>query len=390
MATCVPTVSPNCWRPTYDPYLHWSGQPHGAFGGNHPLTWRLREDAQPVWLEEYQSKDGYAAARKALTQMAQDDIVQTVKDSGLKGRGGAGFPTGVKWGLMPKDESLNIRYLLCNADEMEPNTWKDRMLMEQLPHLLVEGMLISARALKAYRGYIFLRGEYVDAARNLNRAIDEAKAAGLLGKNILGSGFDFELFVHTGAGRYICGEETALINSLEGRRANPRSKPPFPAAVGVWGKPTCVNNVETLCNVPAIVGNGVDWYKTLARPGSEDMGTKLMGFSGKVKNPGLWELPFGVSAASCSRTTPAACATASSSRPGSPAAPVPASCSRSTWMRRCSPAASPRSAPGWAPAWPWRWTTASTWFPCCATWKSSSPASPAAGAPPAAMACRGA
>jgi NADH-quinone oxidoreductase subunit F len=179
---------------------------------------------------------------------------------------------------------------------MEPNTWKDRMLMEQLPHLLVEGMLISARALKAYRGYIFLRGEYVDAANNLNRAIDEAKAAGLLGKNILGSGFDFELFVHTGAGRYICGEETALINSLEGRRANPRSKPPFPAAVGVWGKPTCVNNVETLCNVPAIVANGVDWYKTLARPGSEDMGTKLMGFSGKVKNPGLWELPFGVPA----------------------------------------------------------------------------------------------
>ena len=205
-------------------------------------------------------------------------------------------PTGVKWGLMPKDDSQTIRYLLCNADEMEPNTWKDRMLMEQQPHLLIEGMLISARALKAYRGYIFLRGEYVDAAANLNRAIEEAKAAGLLGNNILGSGFDFELFVHTGAGRYICGEETALINSLEGRRANPRSKPPFPAAVGVWGKPTCVNNVETLCNVPAIVGNGIDWYKSLARAGSEDMGTKLMGFSGKVKNPGLWELPFGVPA----------------------------------------------------------------------------------------------
>ncbi|HLA30886.1 MAG TPA: NADH-quinone oxidoreductase subunit F, partial [Pseudomonas sp.] len=185
----------------------------------HPLTWRLRDDAQPVWLDEYQQKNGYAAARKALQDMAQADIVQTVKDSGLKGRGGAGFPTGVKWGLMPADESMNIRYLLCNADEMEPNTWKDRMLMEQLPHLLIEGMLISARALKAYRGYIFLRGEYVDAAANLNRAIAEAKAAGLLGKNILGSGFDFELFVHTGAGRYICGEETALINSLEGRRA---------------------------------------------------------------------------------------------------------------------------------------------------------------------------
>jgi NADH-quinone oxidoreductase subunit F len=197
---------------------------------------------------------------------------------------------------MPKDESINIRYLLCNADEMEPNTWKDRMLMEQLPHLLIEGMLISARALKTYRGYIFLRGEYTTAAKHLNRAVEEAKAAGLLGKNILGSGFDFELFVHTGAGRYICGEETALINSLEGRRANPRSKPPFPAAVGVWGKPTCVNNVETLCNVPAIIADGVDWYKSLAREGSEDMGTKLMGFSGKVKNPGLWELPFGVTA----------------------------------------------------------------------------------------------
>lgn len=262
----------------------------------HPLTWRLREDGAPVWLEEYQAKAGYAAARKALTELAPDAIVQEVKDSGLKGRGGAGFPTGVKWGLMPKDESLDIRYLLCNADEMEPNTWKDRLLMEQLPHLLVEGMLISARALKAYRGYIFLRGEYVDAAANLRRAVEEAKAAGLLGKNILGSGFDFELFVHTGAGRYICGEETALINSLEGRRANPRSKPPFPAAVGVWGKPTCVNNVETLCNVPGIVAGGVDWYKSLARAGSEDMGTKLMGFSGKVKNPGVWELPFGVTA----------------------------------------------------------------------------------------------
>ena len=262
----------------------------------HPMTWRLRDDGQPVWLEEYQQKNGYAAARKALLDMAAADIVSTVKDSGLKGRGGAGFPTGVKWSLMPADESQNIRYLLCNADEMEPNTWKDRLLMEQLPHLLIEGMLISARALKAYRGYIFLRGEYVDAARNLNRAIAEARAAGLLGRNILGSGFDFELFVHTGAGRYICGEETALINSLEGRRANPRAKPPFPASVGVWGKPTCVNNVETLCNVPAIVGNGVEWYTSLARPDSGDHGTKLMGFSGKVKNPGIWELPLGITA----------------------------------------------------------------------------------------------
>lgn len=228
----------------------------------HPLTWRLRDDGQPVWLEEYQAKQGYEAARKALGQMSPDEIVSTVKDAGLKGRGGAGFPTGVKWGLMPKDESMNIRYLLCNADEMEPNTWKDRLLMEQLPHLLIEGMIISARALKAYRGYIFLRGEYVDAAIHLRRAVEEAKAAGLLGKNILGSGFDFELFVHTGAGRYICGEETALINSLEGRRANPRAKPPsppFPASganppVSTTSKPSATSPPLSATESPGITG----------------------------------------------------------------------------------------------------------------------------------------
>ena len=262
----------------------------------HPLTWRLRDDGATVGLAEYQSKAGYAGLRKALKDLSPAEIVEQVKDSGLKGRGGAGFPTGVKWGLMPPSDGKSPRYLLCNADEMEPNTWKDRLLMEQLPHLLIEGMVISARALAATTGYIFLRGEYVDAARILNAALDEARAAGLVGKNIMGSSFDFELYVHTGAGRYICGEETALINSLEGRRANPRAKPPFPAAVGVWGMPTCVNNVETLSNVSAIVANGVDWFKSLARPGSEDHGTKMMGFSGKVKNPGVWELPFGISA----------------------------------------------------------------------------------------------
>jgi NADH-quinone oxidoreductase subunit F len=263
---------------------------------SHPLTWRLRDDHQPVWLDEYRGKNGYAGAEKAFRELAQEEIVALVKDSGLKGRGGAGFSTGLKWSLMPKDESMNIRYLLCNADEMEPGTYKDRLLMEQLPHLLVEGMLIAAFALKAYRGYIFLRGEYVEAAANLRRAIAEATEAGLLGKNILGSGFDFELMVHTGAGRYICGEETALINSLEGRRANPRSKPPFPATAGAWGKPTCVNNVETLCNVPAILEHGVEWYKGITAGKSNDTGTKLMGFSGRVKNPGVWELPFGITA----------------------------------------------------------------------------------------------
>nr|CBA76486.1 NADH-quinone oxidoreductase chain F [Arsenophonus nasoniae] len=228
--------------------------------------------------------------------MSPDQVVSLVKDAGLKGRGGAGFSTGLKWSLMPKDDSMNIRYLLCNADEMEPGTYKDRLLMEQLPHLLIEGMLIGAYALKAYRGYIFLRGEYIEAAKHLRKAIEEAKAAGLLGKNILATGFNFELFVHTGAGRYICGEETALINSLEGRRANPRSKPPFPATSGVWGKPTCVNNVETLCNVPAIIAHGKEWYLGLSEGKSKDAGTKLMGFSGRVNNPGLWELPFGITA----------------------------------------------------------------------------------------------
>lgn len=262
----------------------------------HPLTWRLRKDQQPVWLEEYLNKNGYQGAKNALTSMSPNQVVSLVKDAGLKGRGGAGFSTGLKWSLMPKDDSMKIRYLLCNADEMEPGTYKDRLLMEQLPHLLIEGMLIGAYALKAYRGYIFLRGEYIEAANHLRKAIEEAKAAGLLGKNILSSGFDFELFVHTGAGRYICGEETALINSLEGRRANPRSKPPFPATSGVWGKPTCVNNVETLCNVPAIIAHGKEWYLGLSEGKSKDAGTKLMGFSGRVNNPGLWELPFGITA----------------------------------------------------------------------------------------------
>ncbi|CAG9296454.1 NADH-quinone oxidoreductase subunit NuoF [Celerinatantimonas diazotrophica] len=258
----------------------------------HPLTWRVRDDGQPVWFEEYRAKEGYVGAEKALA-MSPEEVVAQVKDAGLRGRGGAGFPTGVKWSLMPKDDSLDVRYMICNADEMEPGTFKDRYLLEKMPHLLVEGMIIAAKAVKAYRGYIFLRGEYVEAANILRKAIDEAREAGFLGKNIQGSGKDFDLFVHTGAGRYICGEETALINSLEGRRANPRAKPPFPAMSGVWGKPTCVNNVESLCNVPGILNRGADWYKGLSAEISDDAGTKMMGFSGCVNNPGVWELPMG-------------------------------------------------------------------------------------------------
>lgn len=262
----------------------------------HPLTWRMRNDEQTVWLHEYQNKNGYVAMNKAITSMSRSDIVELVQDSALRGRGGGGFHTGIKWSMMLKNNSLHIRYLICNADEMEPGTYKDRFLMEKLPHLLLEGILISGYAIGASRAYIFLRYEYMHAAKCLLRAISEIKSIGLLGKNILGSEFNFELFLHTGAGRYICGEETALINALEGRRAVPRAKPPFPSDVGLWGKPTCINNVETLCNIPSIVEYGAVWYKNISSKTSSDAGTKLMGFSGKLKRPGIWELPFGITA----------------------------------------------------------------------------------------------
>lgn len=259
----------------------------------HPLTWRL-EKYNPVWIHEYCNKNGYFALRKTLKELEPQDVVSLITNSGLKGRGGAGFLTGIKWSLMLKNIDSTTRYLICNADEMEPGTYKDKFLMEYLPHQLIEGIILSAFALQATCGYIFLRGDYYIAEKNLIKALQEVKHMGYLGKNILGSGFNFNLFLHTGAGRYICGEETALINSLEGKRANPRYKPPFPASFGLWGKPTCVNNVETLSNVPAIILNGVEWYKNLSN--SVDSGTKLMGFSGSVKRAGLWEVPLGITA----------------------------------------------------------------------------------------------
>lgn len=262
----------------------------------HPMTWRLRDDKKTIWLKEYIKKNGYFGAKKVVGKINPQDLIKTIIDSGLKGRGGAGFLTGVKWSLMQKktDNSKSTNYLICNADEMEPGTYKDRLLMEQIPHLLIDGMIISAYALQSHIGYIFLRGEYINAAFNLKKSIEEAKLAGFLGKNIFNSSFDFDIFLHTGAGRYICGEETALINSLEGKRANPRSKPPFPASSGLWGQPTCINNVETLCNLPGIMTYGNTWYKNISS--NFDTGTKMMGFSGKVNNPGLWELPFGITA----------------------------------------------------------------------------------------------
>ncbi|MBB3184438.1 NADH-quinone oxidoreductase subunit F [Halomonas fontilapidosi] len=259
----------------------------------HPLTWRLREDGAVLGLEEYVEKDGYAAVREVLSHRSPDDVVTTMKEANVRGRGGAGFSAGMKWSLTMTGPNIPRGYLVCNADEMEPGTFKDRLLLEQQPHLLIEGMILGAYANHSRFGYIFLRGEYVEAARVLSRALEEAREAGWLGRHVAGSDFDFDIALHTGAGRYICGEETALINSLEGLRANPRAKPPFPGQSGAWGKPTVVNNVETLCNAPAVMRHGAEWYQALSGELSDDGGTKLYGVSGKVARAGLWELPIG-------------------------------------------------------------------------------------------------
>jgi NADH-quinone oxidoreductase subunit F len=241
----------------------------------------------------YERAGGYQALRSALKNMTPEAVIDEVKKSNLRGRGGAGFSTGLKWSLVPKD-SPHPRYFVANGDEMEPGTFKDRLLLEEDPHQFLEGLILGSYAIQADVAYIFLRGEYVVPARRLERAIAEAYRAGYLGKNILGSGYSLEMYLHTSAGRYMCGEETAMLNALEGKRANPRTKPPYPGTSGLWGKPTTVNNVETLCCVPHIIGRGADWFRQLSR--TPDGGTKLYGVSGKVKRPGLWELPMGTTA----------------------------------------------------------------------------------------------
>ena len=261
-----------------------------------PLTRLIDVAAGPLDRAGYEAEGGYAAFKRAIRDLSANDIQAAVTASGLRGRGGAGFPTGTKWGLIPLGPDAGTKYLIANADEMEPGTFKDRLLMEQAPHQLVEAMLVVGYALQATKGYIFLRGEYVLAAERLDRAIAEAREAGYIGANVLGGPWSFDVHVHTGAGRYICGEETALMNSLEGKRATPRARPPFPQIAGAWGRPTVVNNVETLCNVPHIVGNGADWYKQLNEGKSKDGGTKLYGCSGRAAKPGCWELPIGTAA----------------------------------------------------------------------------------------------
>ena len=256
------------------------------------LLFKNRRPDHTVLLAEYRQSGGYQGLEKALRDMDPAQIRDEVKASGLRGRGGAGFFTGVKWSFFPVD-APGDKYLVCNGDEMEPGTFKDRQLLEADPHQLVEGMAIAAYALNVNTGYIFLRYAYDRCYANLQRAIAEAKEAGLLGNNILGSEFSFELHVHRSAGRYICGEETALLNGLEGKRPNPRSKPPFPAIKGLFAKPTALNNIETLANIPHIVNGGAQWFSDLALT-EEGAGTKLYGLAGHLNTPGCVELPMGV------------------------------------------------------------------------------------------------
>ena len=255
----------------------------------------LKNMMQPGYtgsLADYEKTGGYQALRKTLGKIAPPDVTATVRKSGLRGRGGAWFPTGVKWGFLPKDYH-GPRYLCCNADESEPGTFKDRQLMERDAHQVLEGIVLACYAISAESAYIYIRGEMVLGSRILERAIGEARDAGYIGTNILGTGVTVDVWVHRGAGAYICGEETALIESLEGKRGLPRVKPPFPATHGLYNKPTVVNNVETLANLPHIINRGAEWFAAIGSP-PKSTGTRVFCVSGHVKRPGNYELPMGV------------------------------------------------------------------------------------------------
>ncbi|WP_370248300.1 NADH-quinone oxidoreductase subunit NuoF [Nocardioides sp.] len=250
-------------------------------------TW----DAPQSWkLATYEAQGGYAALRTALG-MAPDDLITMVKESGLRGRGGAGFPTGMKWSFIPQDNP-KPKYLVVNADESEPGTCKDIPLMMASPHTLVEGVIISSYAIRANHAFIYIRGEVLHVVRRVQAAVAEAYAAGHLGKNIHGSGYDLDVVVHTGAGAYICGEETALLEGLEGRRGQPRLRPPFPAVAGLYASPTVINNVESIASVPCIVSNGASWFSSMGT--EKSAGMTLYSLSGHVKRPGQYEAPLGI------------------------------------------------------------------------------------------------
>lgn len=275
----------------------YPGGPANGYGSEYPnpflkehIVLRNRDYPEIGRIDEYMRLGGYEVARRSLTTMEPSAIIDVVKSAGLRGRGGAGFPTGVKWGFIPKD--ITPKYLVCNADESEPGTFNNHEVIDFNPHQMIEGMIISGFAVGATTGYIYIRGEYAYGARNLERAIREAYDRGFLGKNLWGTGFDFDLYVHRGAGAYICGEETALLESLEGKIGQPRLKPPFPAVAGLYAKPTVINNVETLANVPMIIDRGAEWFRSFGTEKSP--GTKAISISGHVKRPGNFEIPLGI------------------------------------------------------------------------------------------------
>lgn len=267
------------------------GYPHPSHPRETPVLSRYFGDAEARTLTGWRARGGYEALEKALA-MDPQDIQNVVKESGLRGRGGAGFPTGMKWSFMKPDGKTH--YLCCNADESEPGTFKDREIMRWTPHGLVEGVALGAHAIYAETAYIYIRGEFTEPYAHVCAAVEEAYAAGILGANAMGSGKRVDVHVHRGAGAYICGEETALMNSLEGRRGNPRIKPPFPAVAGLFGKPTTINNVETLTTVPYILKNGAEWYKQFGRPDNpKSIGTKLFSVCGNITRPGNYEVALG-------------------------------------------------------------------------------------------------
>ena len=261
-----------------------------AQGSLTPVLSAHWDEPDSYTIAGYMRHGGYTAFKKAFAK-GPDDIINTVKDSGLRGRGGAGFPTGLKWSFVPQGDG-KPHYLVVNADESEPGACKDIPLMLANPHALIEGIIIASYAMRANHAFIYLRGEVPHVFRRVNAAIKEAYQAGYLGKNIMGSGFDLEVVLHAGAGAYICGEETALLDSLEGRRGQPRLKPPFPAVAGLYASPSCVNNVETIANIPYIVNNGVDWFRSFGTEKSP--GFKLFAVSGHVARPGIYAAPLGI------------------------------------------------------------------------------------------------
>jgi NADP-reducing hydrogenase subunit HndC len=271
--------------------IAWISARKGTLPAEHRIVLERAGVIDPDSIDDYIVNDGYQALGKVLTEMTPADVISEIEKSGLRGRGGAGFPTGSKWRFVSKAPG-NPKYVICNADESEPGTFKDRLVLEGDPHSILEAMAIAAYSVGATEGFIYVRGEYRLAQERLKTAIHQAKEMGILGKNMFGSDFSFEIHVHSGAGAYICGEETALIESIEGKRGEPRSRPPYPTTNGLWGKPTLVNNVETLANIPAIIRNGSAWFKSIGTPSSP--GTKVYTIMGNVNTTGLIEVSMGI------------------------------------------------------------------------------------------------